>query len=66
MSNKNFPENFVWGAASAAHQIEGAWNEDRKGASIWDVFCRKSSAIRNAESGERLAISITATRKMSA
>jgi len=52
MSNKKFPENFVWGAASAAYQIEGAWNEDGKGASIWDVFCRKPSAIRNGESGD--------------
>ncbi len=52
MSNKKFPENFVWGAASAAYQIEGAWNEDGKGASIWDVFCRKPSAIRYRESGD--------------
>jgi beta-glucosidase len=52
MSNKKFPENFVWGAASAAYQIEGAWNEDGKGASIWDVFCRKPSAIRYGESGD--------------
>lgn len=52
MANKKFPENFVWGAASAAYQVEGAWNEDGKGPSIWDVFCRKPSAIRNDESGD--------------
>ena len=52
MANKKFPENFVWGAASAAYQIEGAWNEDGKGPSIWDIFCRKPSVIRNGESGD--------------
>jgi len=52
MANKNYPEHFIWGAASAAYQIEGAWNEDGKSLSIWDVFCRKPSAIRNGESGD--------------
>lgn len=32
-----FPENFLWGAASAAAQIEGAWMEDGRTPSIWDV-----------------------------
>jgi beta-glucosidase len=52
MPNKNFPENFLWGAASVASQIEGAWNEDGNGPSISYVFCRKPSAIRNGESGD--------------
>ena len=34
-----FPKEFVWGAACAAYQCEGAWNIDGKGASIWDDFC---------------------------
>jgi beta-glucosidase len=33
----SFPKNFIWGAASAAAQVEGAWNEDGKSPSIWDV-----------------------------
>lgn len=33
----SFPNNFLWGAASAAAQIEGAWNEGGKSQSIWDV-----------------------------
>ena len=37
---KKFPKNFLWGAASAAYQIEGAWNEDGKGPSIWDTFSK--------------------------
>ncbi len=37
---KPFPEKFLWGAASAAYQVEGAWNEDGKGPSNWDLFVR--------------------------
>ncbi len=35
---KQFPDNFVWGAATAAHQIEGGWNQGGRGPSIWDAF----------------------------
>lgn len=34
----SFPENFLWGAASAAHQIEGAYLEDGKGLGVWDAM----------------------------
>ena len=33
-----FPKDFLWGAASAACQVEGAWNEDGKTPSIWDAL----------------------------
>ena len=33
-----FGKDFLWGAASAAHQVEGAYNEDGKGLGIWDYF----------------------------
>ena len=33
-----FPENFLWGGATAANQFEGAYNEEGKGLSIQDVM----------------------------
>ncbi|MDE1549091.1 glycoside hydrolase family 1 protein [Jeotgalibaca caeni] len=36
----SFPEKFLWGAASAAYQIEGAFKEDGKGPSVWDTFSK--------------------------
>ena len=40
-----FPENFLWGAATASAQVEGAAFEDGKGATIWDAFCRLPGTI---------------------
>lgn len=37
---EEFPENFLWGSASAAYQIEGAFDEDGKGPSVWDTFSK--------------------------
>jgi beta-glucosidase len=47
-----FPTQFVWGASTAAYQIEGAWNEDGRGESIWDRFCRTPGKIENGDTGD--------------
>lgn len=48
----SFPGEFVWGAAAAAYQIEGAAYEDGKGLSVWDTFCRKPRAIWGGHTGD--------------
>jgi beta-glucosidase len=46
-----FPPSFLWGAATASYQIEGAGHEDGRGESIWDRFCATPGKVRNGENG---------------
>lgn len=47
-----FPKGFIWGAASASYQIEGAWKADGKGESIWDRFSHTPGKIKNGDNGD--------------
>ena len=47
-----FPPEFIFGAATAAYQIEGAWNEDGKGESIWDRFVHTPGNVKGAATGD--------------
>jgi len=47
-----FPAGFLWGAATAAYQIEGAVTEDGRAPSIWDTFSRTPGRVLNGDSGD--------------
>lgn len=47
-----FPEQFLWGAATAAYQVEGAYNEDGKGENIWDRFSHIPGKTWNGDTGD--------------
>src|SRR6185312_15459515 len=51
-AERPFPSNFLFGAATAAFQIEGAAFEEGRRASIWDTFARVPGAVINADNGD--------------
>jgi beta-glucosidase len=49
----DFPEDFSWGVATAAYQVEGAVDVDGRGPSIWDTFAHTPGKTVNGETGDR-------------
>jgi beta-glucosidase len=47
-----FSKEFIFGSATSAYQIEGAYQEDGRGLSIWDVFSRIPGKVTNMENGD--------------
>jgi beta-glucosidase len=52
MTAYSFHDSFLWGAATASYQIEGAWDADGKGESIWDRFSHTPGKVYNGDTGD--------------
>jgi beta-glucosidase len=52
VSGARFPANFLWGSATASYQVEGAWQEDGKGPSIWDTFAHTVGKVKGSDTGD--------------
>jgi beta-glucosidase len=49
---QTFPEGFIWGTATSSYQVEGAWDQDGKGWSIWDAFSHTPGKVAQGDTGD--------------
>src|SRR5579875_2857539 len=47
-----FPDDFLWGTATASYQIEGAVDADGRGRSIWDTYSHTRGRVHNGDTGD--------------
>jgi beta-glucosidase len=52
MNAQRFPDDFVWGAATSAYQVEGATREDGRGPSVWDTFAAVPGNVKDGDTGD--------------
>ena len=51
-NSRAFPEDFLWGSATASYQVEGAAKEDGRGMTIWDTFSHTPGKTANGDTGD--------------
>ena len=52
IAGAQFPKDFFWGSATASYQVEGAWQEDGKGESVWDRFSHTTGKVKGGDTGD--------------
>jgi beta-glucosidase len=52
VSEVKFPKDFLWGTATAAYQVEGAWNVDGRGETVWDRFSHAPGNVKGGYTGD--------------
>lgn len=52
LRSSDFPTGFLWGVASSAYQVEGAWDQGRRAPSIWDTFSHTPGRTRGGDNGD--------------
>lgn len=50
--NRTFPGDFLWGTATASYQVEGGFDQDGRGLSIWDVFSHTPGMVKMDHNGD--------------